>query len=317
MHYLLIDFGASRIKSVVYDTDLCRFYDLQSVESPFVNVYKITKDRLMKILVSVVKNHKQIDKIYICSILGGSYISDEYHSWKSIDAKEKNYCLISGLFVNQPTFHVHSHHYDFTNSETYSEEIRILGHINNIPVYSSLGDTNCVIESLDLDDTNIAINIGTGSQIIHKQKEKLIIQRFFPAGRSLLVYRNLFSSIGFDFFKFLTTLTLKDVIDSTLAIDLNVFKQSNKYTVGGSILKINEENFTINNLVGSIVKELVLQYKPYIDNTQRNEILLCGGIVKHIPCLTECFKHYYSNYTIINTEQTIDSTFIGMVKLIK
>lgn len=317
MRYLLIDFGASRIKSVIYDSVLSEFYEQKSIESPFVNSCTITKNELKQILYSIVVGYKNVDRIYICSILGGSYILDKYHSWKSKDNKQKNYCLISGLFVNEPTFHIHKHHYNFTDTTKYSDTLQILGYINNIPLYSSLGDTDCVVESLPLDENNIAINIGTGSQIIHKTKQNLIVKRYFPAGRSLLVYSNLFSSIGFDFFKYINLLTLDDVKESTLEIDLAVFKQANNYTTGGSILKINEENFSIKNLSGSIIKQLVLQYKLYVDEQRRNEILLCGGIAKHVPCLTTCFEYYYNNHKVINFEQHIDSTFIGMVKLIK
>lgn len=317
MRYLLIDFGASRIKSVVYDSIINEFYEQKSMESPFVNSCSTTKNDLKQILSSVVVGYENINRIYICSILGGSYISDKYHSWKSKDNTQKNCCLISGLFADESTFHVHNHHYDFTDTIKYSDELQILGYINNIPLYSSLGDTNCVIESLPLNENNIAINIGTGSQIIYKTKENLIVKRYFPAGRSLLVYSNLFSSIGFDFLKYINSLTLNDVKESTLEINLAVFKQANNYTTGGSILNINEENFSMKNLTGSIIKQLILQYKLYADEQRRNEILLCGGMIKHIPCLTTCFEYYYNNYKVINVEKHIDSTFIGMVKLIK
>jgi len=315
MKYLLIDFGASHIKSISYDTILNKFSEKRIIDSPFKNRDYLCKKDLQKILLDITLFYSDIQKIYICTILGGFYNENIYYSWKH-DQKNKNYCLISGLFLNEPTFHIHYHHKEYTDIKKYKKNISILGYINNIPIHSSLGDTNCVMESLALDNTNIAVNIGTGSQLLYIRDNKIHIERYFPAGRMLLVYNKLFSSLGFDIFNFLKTIDTDSVVEANLSIDLNVFKQSRNFIDGGKICNIQEENFNINNLLGSILKTMILQYKNIIQSSNSDQLFLCGGMFNHIPCLEPCFKIFYPKLDVILKEDNVESTFKGMVKLI-
>ena len=123
--------------------------------------------------------------------------------------------------------------------------------------------------------------------------------------------------MGLDIFTQLEKITVKDVINSSLNIDLNVFIQSHHYNKGGIISNINEGSFNIKNLLGSLLKEFILQYKEYIPSNNTNQILLVGGISKKIPILKELFEYYYNNIEIILNETTIESTHKGMIKLIK
>jgi hypothetical protein len=74
-------------------------------------------------------------------------------------------------------------------------------------------------------------------------------------------------------------------------------------------------NSCINNLLGSILREFILQYKPFVKNY--NEILLLGGIAKKIQNLPELFQIYYPESKIILLENGIESTHKGMIKYIK
>jgi len=311
MIYLLIDFGASFIKVASYDSVSKSVKNLETIDSPFQKKHQLKAPEIEEILKSIVERNSPIDRILCCSILGGSYRGQLYYSWKNNPYKENQSCVISGLFKDSPNYHVHSHF-----SENGSKEIKILGHINGISVYSCLGDTNCVIESLPLNDRNLCINIGTGSQVIYLNNQEVKVHKFIPAGRALLTFKNFFEPLGVDFFRLLNETSFEDVINSSLQIDMNVFKQAHEYNGGGSILKINEGEFSANNLTGSILKSLVLQYRKYIAQSGKQKILLTGGIPNKIKILPELFRRYYPSSEVTNLSSDIEATHIGMVKYI-
>ena len=116
-------------------------------------------------------------------------------------------------------------------------------------------------------------------------------------------------------FELMGNIQIENVTHSSLNLNLNVFKQSQNYNFGGSISNINEGSFNIQNLLGSILKEFVLQYKSFIP--EFSEILLLGGISKKISILPDLFKIYYPKSTVILLEDDIESTHKGMIKYIK
>ena len=309
MKYLLIDFGATYIKTGVYNKDTQEYKKGAKTTSPFKCSDRISKDELLNILKSLT-NNIDIDGIVICTILGGGYIGDVYHSWKSPDTKlpscVRTHCMISGLFKSR----VHCHHKPFTTSNKYNAGLHEIGKINGKPIYSSLGDTDCVIESLELNEDTKAINMGTGSQVIALDS----IERYFPAGRAFLAYQKLFESLNLDMFELMSTITVEDVLKSDLRIDLAVFPQARLYNDGGSITNIKEDNFTIQNLLGSMIKEFVLQYQSHISDV--STILLVGGIARNIKILPELFQIYNPSKEFILVEDDIESTHKGMIKYI-
>ena len=113
MKYLLIDFGASFIKSIIYNKDIDTYSDACNIVSPFQTQNEITKQELLSILQGLISSN--IDGVLICSILGGYYEGDTYHSWKG-EQLTKNYCLVSGLFSDTDSFHIHEHHQETTHS---------------------------------------------------------------------------------------------------------------------------------------------------------------------------------------------------------
>jgi hypothetical protein len=314
MNYLLIDFGASFIKCAFYNKTEDKIKDIINVISPFTVSSSITKLQLQNILQNIISSYPDINGVVICTILGGRWEGDTYHSWKVNSSNIKNYCLISGLFDGKI---IHNHHKNFTDGNQYTSKLEVVGYINNTPIFTSLGDTDCVIESLPLTNTNVAINIGTGSQVIYKQDNNIKINRYIPAGRAFLVFNELFESLGLNIFDQFEKIKVEDVINGSLDIDLNVFSQSHHYNKGGIISNINEGSFNIKNILGSILKEFVTQYKEYIITDQIEQILLVGGISKKILILKELFEYYYKNTEIIILEDSIESTHKGMIKIIK
>lgn len=310
MRYLLIDFGASFIKTMIYDSSDDKHGNMVSTVSPFQGSNIISKCDLFRILEEIVEQHLPVEAIVVCSILGGGWIGDTYYSWKSIVAAPKKYCLIGGLFADEPTYHLHCHHGGDV------DRLLPIGFVKGVVVYSPLGDTNCVVESLDLQEDEYVINIGTGSQVIHRTESGINIVKFFPAGRAFLVFEKFFAAFGVDFFEQLDRITEQQVYDSNLTVDLNVFPQAKDFLGGGSIQGILEEGFTLTNLLGSILRCFVLQYASHLILPTKTKIRLVGGIPNKLPILKQLFSHYYTGKLIMNSNSTVSNTHVGMIKLI-
>lgn len=307
MKFLLIDFGASRIKVVVYDKTTNTFSDSHHFPSPFIQSSTITITELSSLLQDVVLAYRDVDGIVICTILGGTWIKDTYHSWKSPLNKSKgSHCLISKLFDSD----VHEDHKPFTDSKTYLSGLTQIGYIHNIPVYNSLGDTNCALRSVEIPDNGVVINMGTGSQVASESG----IERYYPAGRSFLVFQQLFTSMGLNLFDLLDQVTVNDVVSSTMHVDLANFPQARGYTDGGSISQISEGNFTVSNLLGSLLKMFVTQYKDAIGIA--DTIILIGGVANKIKILPQLFEYYYPNKRIVLQNSEIEATHLGMARYI-
>lgn len=305
MRYLLVDFGATYIKCVVYNKGTGEVSNPNHFTSPFKSESTITSDRLYKILDDVVLQYKKVDGVVICTILGGAWENSVYYSWK-LGVNPGKHCLIGGLFNAKS----HIDHKLFTTAEQYYSNLAVIGRIRETPIYCGLGDTDCVIRSLVLSKQDVAINIGTGSQVITTKS----IQRYFPAGRSLLVYQGFFESLGLDMFELIDRVTINDVINSPLEVGLNTFKQSRNYIDGGFISKISEDHFSINNMLGALLRSLVTQYSEAVGDATR--ILLVGGVSKKIKILHSLFTHYYPQAVVILAEDGVESTHKGMIRYI-
>ena len=131
---------------------------------------------------------------------------------------------------------------------------------------------------------------------------------------NFFAYRELFDSLDLDMFELMSTITVDDVFRSDLKMNLAVFPQARSYSNGGSINNIKEGNFTVKNLLGSMLKEFVLQYQSHIDNA--STILLVGGIAKKIKILPELFQIYNPSKEFIVVEEGVESTHKGMIKYI-
>lgn len=293
MRYFLIDFGASEIKTAFYEKGKLKPY-LKFI-SPFYKKDSISRNELWSLLISIAQ---PCDRIIISTILGGGWVVDTYYSWKSTNNEPKKHCLISGLFADQPAYHMHVHHGGAV------EGLQILGDIAGILVYSALGDTPCVIESLDLQDNECAINMGTGSQIISNKE----VISYIPAGRAFNCFAKFFESMGVDFFGTLNTITPENVYESTLDIDLKVFSQARGFYGGGFIIGIMENNFNMTNLLSSLLRCFVLQYDINYD-----KVRLVGGIPQKLPILKTLFEHYTGKEVVVDNNA---GTLQGMVKMI-
>lgn len=105
---LLVDFGASRIKSVVYDTILAKIIDSAEIASPsqvnhstgpaFTVPTALYKDAFANTAGVLIAKHEQIEAIYICCEMHGFTMDGDYISWKDSRANLQ--------LVNKLDFHV-------------------------------------------------------------------------------------------------------------------------------------------------------------------------------------------------------------------
>lgn len=312
MNYLLIDFGASNIKSVLYNSLENTLSNLLEFPSLFLEDTKVKKNKVKTTLDTIISKYPQTDKVITCSILGGYYVSDIYYSWKCANKPNlpKNpKCLIGGLF----DFKIHKHHALSINQPEYTENISLVGIYKDIPFLSSLGDTECALKSISLNSNELVINLGTGSQVANHSNRF----SFIPSGRMFLMFSKFFNSLGKNFFEDLEQVTISDLIHSTLKCDLNVFQQSHKFKSGGNIIGILEDNFTYNNLLSSILKSYINQYKEYIDVYKPTKVYLIGGIPKKLPLIQSYLKHLYPKIIFDSNNTKYADTHLGLINYIK
>jgi hypothetical protein len=282
--FLLIDFGASNVKTSIYDNKNKRLENLLEFQSPFLSCNSIKIYDLQEYIKNILSLYQNFDLVVSCSIKNGTFANDEYVSWKILDqdtAYERE-SVIGCIFKNQSNHHVHKDH----NSNSNIEDLRELGIFKNSLFLSCLGDTDCVKRSVNLDENSVLINLGTGSQMIFKNNTK----SFFPSGRMFLAYERFFNSFNNNFFEDLSKITCKDIQNSNLIFDLNVFQQSRNFIDFGSISNINESNFDKNNFLSSLLKQYIQQYISEIDFEKIHKIYLSGGIAKKLPVIKEYIK---------------------------
>ena len=310
MRYLLVDFGASYIKVAIYDKSSGEIQPRGSIASPFLEKHSLSKGEVTQTLDTVIGCYKNVvDAVVFCTILGGKWQGDNYQSWKLLSRGDFKECLISGFFKEHENYHIHKHH----GGE--NDELKPLGEFLGKTVFSSLGDTFCVIEALDVQEDEYVVNLGTGSQVISKSADQYHLDSHIPSGRAFLTFEKLFGSV---FFPKLNNVTVEQVISSDLNINLNVFKQAINYSdyVGGLISNIQENNFNQANLLASIIRCWVLQYGKYLKDDNKTKIRLAGGIPRKMPIVKDLFEHYYDKTIEVDASKKLPETIIGISKYV-
>ena len=178
MSYLLVDFGASFVKTASLVNG--KINSQLSFESPFVNSNSISKASLINFFDNIFINYPKEKNVITCCIMNGGWDNDIYYSWKSKNKNHDNVDLISGLFVDKQTFHQHLDH-----SEYGKQNISLLGTLLGKNFYSSLADTECVRRSIELNHNQFIVNLGTGSQILSKNFTHSFIPSSIVTGKEL------------------------------------------------------------------------------------------------------------------------------------
>jgi len=307
MKYLLIDFGASFIKSSIFNDSDNKISNYAEIESPFLMADILPISELKNILDSILTSYSDYEYVITSSIKNGTYENDIYQSWK-IKIADNNVCdLISKIFQDQPTYHVHNDHNKLSNIKNITK----LGTYKNKVFLSCLGDTDCVMRSKQLEDNQFIINLGTGSQIISKNETV----SFIPSGRMFNVFYNFFKPLCIDIFDYFKKLDVDDLNNSDLAFDLSVFPQAKNFINYGKVLNINEHNFNLHNFISSLMKNYLDQYINFLIVNNPSKIYLTGGIAQKVPVIFSYFKHKLPDIEIILDSDC--NVHLGMVEMIK
>tara|TARA_R110000824_G_scaffold121208_11_gene277198 strand:+ start:6536 stop:7465 length:930 start_codon:yes stop_codon:yes gene_type:complete len=301
MSYLLVDFGASFVKTAILSEN--NISNRLEFSSPFNTSHSIEKCDLISFFDNIFGNYPDQDKVIVCCIMNGGYIKSTYYSWKSKVKHHDNVDLISGLFSDETTFHQHLDH-----NEQGISDLAHLGRLLNKEFYSSLADTECVRRSIDLKDGEFIINLGTGSQILSKG----YTHSFIPSGRALNLYFNFFNEFGgFDMWEYLKSINYKDLLNCDITFDLNVFKEAHLFSEGGSIGQLVEGGVTKKSFFSSLLRSYIMQYVDILKTLEVNKIYLTGGISKKYPIIREFISKQLDIEAIIVSELEED-TILGM-----
>lgn len=225
----------------------------------------------------------------------------------------------------------HEAGFDFN---TVSHNVVIGGHIDlngrKTPVYTGVGDHQCATLGAGNDTSSISVNLGTGSQIAlidHKNDncesrpffdgQMLKVITHIPSGRALNVFAAFFGSINpeLDFWGELSTVTLEEMLAADLNINLGLFSSAWRYSGGGSVTAINENNLTKRNFLSSLLRNYAQQYKEAIQtivpSSTYTRMVLSGGISRKLPVLAKYLESSIGIKATI-TQSAHDETLEGL-----
>ena len=303
--FLLIDFGASYIKTVKYHNKA--FSEPKATPSPFNKKTSINVSELFDCVKTILKQYDDCDKVVCCTIMGGGYRDNTYYSWKSSIKNHNKIDLISGLFTQSDDFHRHADH-DIDGITG----LKKIGTLYSKIFYTPLADTECVRRSVELKKNEFMVNLGTGSQILGIS----YTHSFIPSGRAFNVYNRFFNSFGFNMFDYFSTLSMTDIELSDMNFNLNVFDESHLYSDGGEITKITESGFNKNNFFSSLFRSYLNQYVEILKNLKPSKVYLTGGISRKYPIIkTYLQKELQKNVVLLNNKH--EDTHVGLASFVE
>ena len=169
-----------------------------------------------------------------------------------------------------------------------------------IPIFTGVGDHPCaVLGAGNQPKETLSVNIGTGSQaavIEGKRTRKAELRPYFggsmlstithiPAGRALETFLAWIP----DPWRAMSALTCRDILDSTLEIDLALFKSAWNYDGGGKISAIGEGSINMRNYLGSLLRCLLLSEAQAVEVLANRKgaqrVILSGGIPRRLPVM--------------------------------
>jgi len=211
----------------------------------------------------------------------------------------------------------------------------------NIPIYLGVGDHQCALLGAKvLNENDVSINLGTGSQVSRvrnyiKDKmnaDKLDYRPYFngkyletithiPSGRALDEFIYLLGDIihntsdnNYDPWEIVRTLTDNEIINSTLKIDLSLFKSAWNYKTGGKIENIEFGNFRLRNFLGSLMRSYIYQYikasQILVNCDKEFNYIFSGGIARRLPYIPRLFSKVTRCKTI--NAKNYDETLLGL-----
>ena len=186
------------------------------------------------------------------------------------------------------------------------------GHVRcngrNVPVFGGIGDLQAALAGLDLQPDTLSLNLGTGSQVSRvvavPDRGDAELRPFFngtylrtqthiSAGRSLAAFADLFDEIGHlsggqsgGFWRAAESLTVDDVLQSKIMVDLAMFEGAWQFKQGGSISRLQENRMSARDVVAGICRGWITQYPTAADLVdpffETHKITLSGGLPRRL-----------------------------------
>ena len=201
-----------------------------------------------------------------------------------------------------------------------------------IPIYTGVGDHQCAVLGAKNDDNSISVNLGTGSQVAminlnnnncekrpYFDNKMLSVITHIPSGRMLNTFIGFMqtANCNVDWWEKLGKISLSAVKNSDLSMDLSIFKSAWNYKAGGVIAEINENNFTADNYLASLLKNYIIQYKNAIEvlkpDKKYNKIIMSGGIPAKLPVFIKYLDLIMNKkYEIYYKKPKYDETLEGL-----
>jgi sugar (pentulose or hexulose) kinase len=209
-----------------------------------------------------------------------------------------------------------------------------------ISVFGGVGDLQAAVFGAGLPyQANLAINLGTGSQVLRAcNKIPAIIERrpgldgrdlgaitHIPSGRALNVFADFFdgcASLGRGetfFWRVFERLSSEEILNASLKVNMNVFTSAWKYEQGGSILFIHEGNLSPNEMLAAIAKGWLSQYVSAMDQLDPEHVdltfLLSGGLSRHVGFVSTVLETLSGRTVQLNSSVTGEETLDGLLTL--
>ena len=209
------------------------------------------------------------------------------------------------------------------------------------PILISIGygDHQCAVLGSMNDSESISVNLGTGSQVskiinsldgINFSEEfqyrpffnnkSLLCKTHIPSGRSINVFVNFLSSLSTrNVWEDIEKLSIENLDKASLKFDLANFKDAYKYKFGGSINIINEDDFTYENFLASLVKSYLFQYVEIINSVNESskyltkKIIFSGGLSKKLSVIESFYKQLLNfDISIASDNYDEDEAIMGL-----
>ncbi len=209
------------------------------------------------------------------------------------------------------------------------------------PILVSIGygDHQCAVLGSMNDSDSISVNLGTGSQVskiinsldgINFSEEfqyrpffnntSLLCKTHIPSGRSINVFVNFLSSLSTrNVWEDIEKLSIENLDRASLKFDLANFKDAYKYKFGGSINIINEDDFTYENFLASLVKSYLFQYVEIINSINESskhltkKIIFSGGLSKKLSVIESFYKQLLNfDISIASDNYDEDEAIMGL-----
>ena len=242
----------------------------------------------------------------------------------------KNNCWLNNLICNiYPNLKYSLPQVFEENESPFLGEIKINN--KNFKIYGGFGDLQTALLGSNLEDNEICINLGTGSQIISTIREvenysnMVDIKPFFgkyikalthiPAGRSLnfiqkYIYKNN------DFWDILQNTKMPATQNIDVNFNLNIFKSNWRYSPKNKT-KIRNYLKSNNNFFEAILSAFCNEYIDairYLDYKNDSKyIYLSGGKLKDLKYVKEFFKNI-KEYKLKEKiyKRKLDTTLLGL-----